>query len=58
MRKLSKRISAVMGLFEVNRDRVSGRLRGAFCWRLRCVMDAAGPGCRRCGRACAGSRGS
>ena len=44
-------------LFEVNRDGVSVRLLSAFSGRWRCVRDAAGPGCRRCGRACGGSRG-
>jgi len=44
-------------LFELNRDGVSGWLPGVFSWRLRCVMGAVCHGCRRCGRACAGSRG-
>ena len=44
-------------LFEVNRDGVSARLQSAFSGRLRCVRGAVWPGCRRYGRACAGSRG-
>ncbi len=47
----------VIGLFEVNRDGVSARLQSAFSGWLRCVRDGVGCGCRRCGRACAGSRG-
>ena len=48
----------VMRLFEVNRDGVLVRLPGVVsCW-LRCVICVGGRGCRRCGRACAGSPGS
>ena len=48
----------VKGLFEVNRDGVLVRLPGVVsCW-LRCVICVGGRGCRRCGRACAGSPGS
>ena len=45
------------GLFELNRDGVSGRLPDVFSWRLRCVMGAVCRVCRRCGRACAGLPG-
>ena len=48
----------VIGLFEVNRDGVLVRLPDVVsCW-LRCVICVGGRGCRRCGRACAGSPGS
>ena len=44
-------------LFELNRDRLSGRLPGVFSSRLRWVMGVLCRGCRRCGRVCAGSPG-
>jgi hypothetical protein len=54
----SYRSVLVNRLFEVNRDGVLVRLPGVFsCW-LRCVICVGGRGCRRCGRARAGSPGS
>ena len=44
----------LIGLFEVNRDRIVFWLPSVSSWRWRCVSAAACPGCRRCGRACAG----
>src|SRR5712691_9819120 len=46
----------VKWLFEVNRDRVSGRSPGVTAWRWRCVISGC-RGCRPCGPGGAGSRG-
>ena len=48
---------ALMGAFEVNRDRVSVRLLNVSSCGLRCVTGAGSRGCRRCGPGGAGSRG-
>ena len=50
--------SVVMGAFEVSRDRVGVQLPYAFAWELRSVSGGGIRGCRRCGRAGAGSEGS
>jgi hypothetical protein len=44
--------------FEVSRDRVAVQLPCASAWELRSVNGGGIRGCRRCGRAGAGSEGS
>jgi ubiquinone/menaquinone biosynthesis C-methylase UbiE len=54
----SAEFDAVTWAFEVSRDRVAVQLPCASAWELRSVNGGGIRGCRRCGRAGAGSGGS